>query len=344
MENRNRQFALSICMPVYMGSHLLRGALESIYRQGFNFHEIVIGDDTPPGQVEEIRRMEDIISSFADTRIKYTRNENNLGYAVNLRNIVSRATGEILFLMAQDDFLAKDALIKTHNAFLLDDDVGIVTRPFYCFMDDMRKPVRAIFPYDPLRDSILTLADGEKAFRAVFGSVGQLTGLAYRREFLEVPFNEECFPAHIYPFAGVFRSHKCVFLKDFTVAVGIRDSQTRSVSSIYSISPTDSWLRMYDTVFAGDKYRVQRLWGKRHMATHFLGLAQLKNYAEPGVVEREIGIMAKAYWRNLLNPLFYFFSLGALLVPRCILAPVVDMYKDLLNSKRKDLRDIKFNY
>jgi glycosyltransferase involved in cell wall biosynthesis len=331
-------------MPVYKGSHLLRGALESIYRQGFDFYEIIIGDDTPPDAAEELSRTRDIVASFGDKRIKYSQNARNLGYALNLRDIVSRASGDILFLMAQDDFLAKDALSKTHNAFLLDDDIGVVTRPFYCFMDDMLKPVRAIFPHDSQKDSILSLKDGEEVFRAVFGSVGQLTGLAYRREFLDVRFNEECFPAHIYPFAGIFRSHKCVFLKDFTVAVGIRDSQTRSVSSIYSISPTDSWLRMYDTVFAGDKFREQRLWGRRHMATHFLGLAQLKNYAEPGVLAREIRIMAKAYRPNLFNPLFYLFSLGALLVPRKILAPVVDLYKDSFNSRKKELRNIKFNY
>ena len=323
-----KSFSFSICVPVYKSSHLIGTMLRSILEQeNFDNFEIIIGDDNPPELKEEIEKTKKVIASFGDSRIKYYKNEKNLGYAINLQNIVSRASRDILFLMAQDDILAKDALRKTHDAFLLDENVGVVTRPYFWFEKDIKKPVRAVLPYDENKTRVISIFDGKKEFMKIFESVGQLSGLAYRREFLEVPFNDECFPAHIYPFAGILRKHKCVFLKDYTVAIGIMDSQTRSVSSIYDLSPTESWLKMYRTVFAGKEYEKQRKWGEEHILTNFMGLVQLKNYAKSGVLLKEIKILLRERRKNMLDLKFWFFVLGTVLTPRFILIPLVDWYK-----------------
>lgn len=335
-----KKHSFSVCMPVYKGAHLIGGALRGILNQKFSNFEIIIGDDNLPGDKDEIKKTQNIINSFSDDRIKYHKNEKNLGYAINLQKIVSRARNDVIFLLGQDDFIAKDALQKTHDAFLLDDDIGVVTRPYFWFMDDVNKPVRTVTPYDDTHDSVLSITDGKKQFLKIFESVGQLSGLAYRREFLVVPFNEECFPAHIYPFAGILKKHKCVFLKDYTVAVGIRDSQTRSVSSIYDLSPTESWLNMYRTVFAGDEFKKMREWGEEHITTNYVGLVQLKNYTKPGVLFREIKILVENRKRNLLNLKFWFFALGTLLAPRFVLILLVDWYKAHVNSKK--IPEIKF--
>lgn len=331
MRENLKSYNFSICLPVYKGSHILKGAIESILSQNFENLEIIIGDDNPPELLDEIRKTREIIESFRDDRIKYYKNEKNLGYAVNLKTIVSRAKNDIIFLMAQDDILAKDALQKTHNAFLLDDDVGVVTRPYFWFEKDINKPVRAVLPYDENKDTVISVFNGKREFMKIFESVGQLSGLAYWREFLEVPFNEECFTAHIYPFAGILCKHKCVFLKDYTVAVGIMNSQTRSVSSIYDLSPTESWLKMYRVVFSGDEFKKLREWGEEHILTNFVGLVQLKNYANRGVLFREIKILAKNRKRNLFDLKFWFFVIGTLLMPRQILTPLVDWYKARVN-------------
>lgn len=329
----SEKLSFSICIPVYKGSHLLWNTLSRVIDQDFRNYEILIGDDNPPYEDEEIKKTQDIIASFHDERIKYHKNEKNLGYAVNLRNIVSRSKNEIIFLLGQDDILARDALQKTHDAFFLDDDVGVVTRPYFWFMDDINKPVRVVAPYDSTRDSVLSLADGKESFLKIFESVGQLSGLAYRREFLFTPFNDECFPAHIYPFAGILKKHKCVFLKDYTVAIGIRDSQTRSVSSIYDLSPTESWLRMYKTVFSGKEYEKVRTWGIEHITTNFVGLIQIKNYAKRGILMKEIGILIRERKKNMLNMKFWFFVIGTILIPRPILVFMVDWYKTKISAR-----------
>ncbi|OQA74425.1 MAG: Abequosyltransferase RfbV [Candidatus Dependentiae bacterium ADurb.Bin246] len=341
----NEKLKFSICIPVYKGSELLKNSLDSIFRQNFdNDFEIIIGEDTPPEFVDEIKKVKSLVDSYNDPRIRFIKNEKNLGYAINLQNIVSMATGDILFLMAQDDILSKNSLQKTYDAFLLDDDIGCVTRPYFWFMDDINKPVRAVLPYDENKDSILD-SKHKDHFMKIFESVGQLSGLAYRRSFLDAPFNDECFLAHIYPFASIYKKHKCVFLKDYTVAVGILSSQTRSLSSIYDLSPTESWLKMYRTIFSGEEYKQQLGWGIDHICgNNFEGLVQLKNYANPGVLWREIKIIVKNRPKNLLNIKFWFYAIGTLIIPKVILRKMVDWYKNTILSRKMTNVKIEHNF
>ncbi len=342
------QYSVSICVPVYKGSRILKKSIDSILKQGFPFHEILFGDDNPPELPglpelkEEIENTRRLIESYNDPRLKHFKNETNLGYAVNLQRLVAKATGDIIFLMAQDDVLSNDSLAKTHDAFLLDDDVGVVTRPYFWFMNhDIKTPVRVVTPPDATRDLIFNSHESEYLFNKVFESVGQLSGLAYRRQFIEVPFHEECFPAHIYPFAGIFRKHKCVFLKDYTVAVGIEDSQTRSVSSIYDLSPTESWVNMFKSVFKGVEYSRQREWGISHIASNHIGLLQIKNFGNPGTLTREIKLLLKYRPKNFIDPKFYFFAMGCLVIPKRLLVPLIDRFKKTVSGPRH--HEVHFN-
>lgn len=323
----------SICIPTYNGASLISGALKSILSQSFKNFEIVISDDC--SQDNTI----DIIKKFKDKRIKIFKNRKNLGYGRNLRVLRKLAKGDILFLMGQDDVLLKDALLKTYNVFLLGEEIGVVTRPYYWFDEDVRKPVRAVTPYDPAQDRVLSIFDGKKEVQKIFESVGQLSGLAYRMKYMDTDFHEETFPAHIYPFASITKKHKVVFLKDYTVAVRISSSQARFKSSIYDISPTESWVKMFNTVYRGNKYRKIREVGIEQMATNFVGLVQLKNFSTFRNLIMEILILVKLRLLNLLNPKFWFFSLGTILIPRKILIWLVDSYKNkILWRKFKNMK------
>ena len=325
---------LSICMPYYKGSDYLDSVLNNIINQGFDFHEIVIGDNTPDDCSEELNRTKSIIASFKDSRIKYFKNEKDLGYPRNLQKVVSKTQGDILFLMAHDDLLAQGTLQRVHDAFLLDSDIGVVTRPYFWFMRDIHKPLRAVMPYDKDQDTIISIEDGEKAVLKVLETVGQLSGLAYRKKFIEVPFHDAVFPAHIYPFLGIFRKHKCMFLKDFTVAVRIESSQTRSLSSIYKNSPTLSWIEMFSTVLSGKEYDQVRNFCIKNYAKNYLGLVQIKNYGFLRDLLQEIAVMIKNYPLNLLNLKFWFFTGGTILMPRRILISLVDNYKATILSQK----------
>lgn len=328
-----KKLKFAIGIPTYNGASVIGEALESILSQSFQNFEVFISDDCSKDNTIEI------IKKFQDKRIKIYQNKKNLGYGKNLQVIRGRANGDVLFLMGQDDILLKDALLKTYRAFLLGEEIGAVTRPYYWFDKYAKKPVRAVTPYDEKQDRVISIFDGKRAVKKIFESVGQLSGLAYRMKYLDTSFHHETFTAHIYPLAAIAKKYKIVFLKDYTVAVRIPSSQTRFKPSIYDISPTESWIKMFKAVYRGKKYQRVREAGIEQMATNFIGLVQIKNFSSFKNLLREILILIKLRPVNLFNLKFLFFSLGTIFVPRKILIWLVDNYKNKVLSRK--LKNVK---
>lgn len=325
----------SILIPTYNGSNVIGETIRSILSQSFNNFEIIIQDDNSKDNTEEI------VKSFKDERIKFFKNTENLGYPINLERGRKQCTEEIIYLMGQDDILGTDALLNTYNAFKLSDDIGAVTRPYYWFDEDIKKPVRAKDQYDKNKDVVVSIQDGERAVIEVFKTLDQLSGLAYRRKFMDLPFHKDIFPCHIYPFASIFKKHPIVFLKDYKVAVRIRTSQSRS--PIYDRSPMQSWVDMFNNVFFEPEYKkIKEKCIKEFVAVNYVGLVQIRNYTKYRYLLREIGYLIKYRWYNIFSPAFWFFGLGCIIMPPFLFIPMVNWYKNNVNAKL--LKNIKFEY
>lgn len=323
-------------MPVYNGSSVILQTIKYILNQSFSDFELVISDDNSSDDTVEVLR------GIKDKRVKIFINPKNLGYARNLEVCRLKCSNEIIFLMGQDDILAKDALLKTYNAFS-DPEVGAVTRPYFWFYGDIKKPVRAKGVFDSKRDAVVSIFDREDAVVKVFRSLDQLSGLAFRREFMDWGFHEDIFPAHVYPFAAIFKKHKIIYLKDYTVAVRILTSQTRNLSKIYEKSPMQSWVDMFNAVFKEDNFRrLRRYCISNFVAKNFIGLVQIKNYGCFRYLLREIFLLVKYRWLNIIDLRFWFFSLGTILIPKSVLIPLVDFYKNKILSKK--FSSIEFEY
>lgn len=325
---------ICIAIPTYNGGPYLATTLKSILSQSYNNFQIVVSDDHSKDDTLEV------VESFRDKRIKIHKNRKNLGYGANLQALTRMVdkNDDILFLMGQDDILLKDALLKTALAFARGENIGLVTRPYYWFYDkDFTRPVREAPPYNPKKDEVISIFDGEKQFRYIFMPtvVGQLSGLAYRLRYWDRGFHTDTFVAHVYPFASIAKRYSVVALKDYTVAVRIASSQSRSKSSIYDISPLESWVRMYKTIFPGEKYRKFRHWGIEFISsTNFVGLVQIKNFSTFGNLLREIFLHLKYHWLNFFNPVFWFFAAVSLLTPSQLLIRLVDEFKNKILSRR----------
>lgn len=318
---------VSICIPTYNSEHLIKDAIDSIFSQSYKNFEIIVSDDcSKDGTVSVLR-------SIKDKRIKLHVNKKNLGYGGNIRQFKKLTKGEIIYLLAQDDLIINEGLKRTVSMFIKNKNVGVVTRPYYWFGKDPKVAIRHIPPANPNKDICINVRRSPKKIIPIIESVGQLSGLAYRTDLFS-EFHTDVFPAHIYPFMEILRTHDCGFLSQYSIAVGTYDSQTRFKSSIYDMSPTESWMRMFNTVFGDAKYVKVRKIAKDHMAQNYLGLIQLKNHGKtPRILYREIFIMIKERWQNLLSPTFWFFVLGTALTPRFILIYLVDRYKETIGKK-----------
>jgi hypothetical protein len=172
--------------------------------------------------------------------------------------------------------------------------------------------------------------------------VGQLSGLAYRTKYMDMAFHEDIFPAHIYPFASILKTHKVVCLKDYTVAVRIESSVTRHNSHIYDTSPTESWIKMFETVYSGDQYEDLRKQCINFITSDFNGLVQLKTSASMKILLREILVLIRYRWHNIFNVKFWLFTSGTILIPSKVLRTLVDgLKRDVLSQT---LSEVLFEY
>ncbi len=324
-------------MPVYNGEKIVEPTIWSILNQSFKNFDLIIIDDCSKDKSGEV------IKSIKDKRIKYFRNERNLGYSGNIERCRQKAKGDIIYLMGQDDIMADDTLLNTYLAFASNDDIGAVTRPYYWFDEDINTPVRIKKQLNPNKDEIVTIKDNPKKIVRMFETLDQLSGLAYRRKFMDLPFHEDVFPCHVYPFASIFKKHPVVFLKDYNIAVRISTSQTKSLLAIDEKPPIKTWKDMFDNVFYEKKFqKIKKYLITNFVAVNYVGLIQLRNYAKFRYFLRCIYYLIKYRWQNIFNPCFWFFSLGCLITPPFILIPLVDWWKN--NISTFFFKKIKFVY
>jgi glycosyltransferase involved in cell wall biosynthesis len=329
------KYKFSILIPTYNRANLLRRTIDSVLSQEFDNFEIIVNDNASVDSTKEV------IKSYDDNRIRYHCNQRNLGYPGNLEEARKKAVGDIIYLLGDDDILSKNALMKTYNAFLINGNIGAVTRPYFWFNNDPKVPVREESPLNIEKDEIVTIDDSPEKIIMVFKTLGQLSGLAYKKEYMDLRFHEDIFTCHIYPFFSIFKKHPIVFLKDYTVAVRISTSISKTVSSTYNKSPLQSWVDLFNNVFYESEFsKFREHFIKNYVSVNYVGLLQIKNYAKYKYLLREIFLLIKYRWYNIIDVRFWFFSLGCILTPSFLLIPLIDHYKSNVLSKK--ITNIKF--
>lgn len=88
---------VSVCIPTYNRAHYLQGAIESVLTQTYHEFEIIVSDNASTDGTEALVR------SFRDLRIRYLRNERNVGGPANWVRAVSAASGTYCVIIGDDD-------------------------------------------------------------------------------------------------------------------------------------------------------------------------------------------------------------------------------------------------
>ncbi|MFH1027215.1 MAG: glycosyltransferase family 2 protein [Pseudomonadota bacterium] len=88
---------ITVLMPVHNGGKFLRPAIASILQQTLTEFEFVIIDDASSDETD------DVVRQFSDSRIRYFRNEQNLGVAQTLNKGLDLANGDYIVRADADD-------------------------------------------------------------------------------------------------------------------------------------------------------------------------------------------------------------------------------------------------
>ena len=327
---------VSVCLPVWNGAKTVLETIQSVLNQTFKNFELVIIDNASTDNTV------DLVRSMMDKRIRLYRNKRNLGCGGNLEVCKKRAMGNILFYVSDDDILDVNALRKVYQAFQISKDIGIVTRPYYWFNEDVSKSVRVTKQFS--RNQIISMDSPYENIKDVIALADQISGIGFRKKYMNFSFRNKRFVEMASAVLPMLKNCKTVVLKDNIVAVRTSASGYRenSNSLVFKNSPMMAWHDLITITYYEDKFRgLKEYLIRNFVAKNYVGLVQIKNFGSYKSLFREIYYLIKLRWLNIFNPRFWLFSIGTIIIPRFILRKLVVIYKNKINSKF--LRKIKIN-
>ncbi|MEW6246148.1 MAG: glycosyltransferase [Nitrospirota bacterium] len=129
------QPVVSVCLPTYNRSKMLREAVASVLSQTLHNFELIVSDNASEDDTEEVVR------SFKDPRIVYMRNSRNIGMTANINKCFATAKGEFIALCPDDDLMLPSNLARkvellkrvptmglVHSRFHVVDEHGTIVR------------------------------------------------------------------------------------------------------------------------------------------------------------------------------------------------------------------------
>ncbi|MET9260743.1 glycosyltransferase [Amycolatopsis sp. NPDC004079] len=141
---------LTIGLPVYNGEEFLGEALDALLGQTYEDFELIISDNASEDGTEEIVRK----YAQEDSRIRYLRQQRNIGATPNHNVLLDQARGELFKWASHDDLYGRELLAKcvealdarpemivAHSHQAIIDENGAVTVPLdYRHKTDAPRP------------------------------------------------------------------------------------------------------------------------------------------------------------------------------------------------------------
>jgi len=103
---------VSFVVPCYKLAHLLPECVNSILGQTYGDIEVLIMDDCSPDNTPEVAR------SFKDPRVRYIRNDPNLGALRNYNKGIELSCGKYVWLISADDYLRRPYVLQRYVSLM----------------------------------------------------------------------------------------------------------------------------------------------------------------------------------------------------------------------------------
>ena len=172
---------VSIGMPVFNDKLFLGKALESIINQSYSNFELILSDDcSTDGSAQICEKY-----ALKDSRIKYTRQEHNIGISRNMEFLLSQAAGEYFMWAGDDDLWHSDFIALHVKAHENSPNIISVFCP-YCFIDEDDNVLQRPIPRDRSYESRFSLIRLLKL--AYFWDDGFGYGMFKREKIINVKF------------------------------------------------------------------------------------------------------------------------------------------------------------
>ena len=217
---------VSVCIPTYNHGRYIGKTLQSIVNQTYKNIEIIVCDNASTDNTREV------VESFSDSRIKYYRNQTNLGPAKNSIKARMFARYEYIAFYHSDD-IYDPRIVESELSFLLNrPEVGVVfARDILIDERDRVISLGVSLPRCLRNREVSTFADVLKGLLERCGSFFVWPALMARKQVFDVAgeFNDE------YTVGGLGGAGDVAFIlqtaKHFSVAILKERLLRRRISS-----------------------------------------------------------------------------------------------------------------
>jgi glycosyltransferase involved in cell wall biosynthesis len=165
---------VSTGVPVYNGERFIRQALDSLLGQTYQRLEVVICDNASTDRTEAICRE----YALKDPRIRYHRNEANIGVTPNFRRVLELSTGEYFMWASVDDRKPPTAVSNCLEALQREPRAVMAYGPVLLRVQDQEELLEIS---NEMHMAGLDVRDRVRAFTLGLTSQGIVYGL-YRRD------------------------------------------------------------------------------------------------------------------------------------------------------------------
>ena len=212
---------LSICIPAYNRPNELIELLDSIERQAYAPHEVIICEDRSPER-EDISSAVQSFKRRSNLVVRYYENDVNLGYDANLRKTISLATGDYIFLSGNDDILS-DGCLEVVSRKIKIYSPSILVRSYASFYKDSNNAL-TLHKY-VLRDYFVRFSVEEAAW--LFYRSVLVSGLVFSAKRAQ-EFQSSCVDGTLYYqnylLSKIFQTGSVLYVPDILVHNRILDA------------------------------------------------------------------------------------------------------------------------
>lgn len=128
---------VSVCIPNYNQGRFIGAAIQSVLNQTYKDFELIIVDNCSADNSEEV------VKSFSDPRIRFYKNEKNIGMTRNWNRCISLAKGGYICILCADDVYLPHFLEKASSILDSNPTVGLVHSA--CKMIDADGKITGVF-------------------------------------------------------------------------------------------------------------------------------------------------------------------------------------------------------
>ena len=199
----------SVIIATFNRARLLERCLKSVVSCSLSDIEILVADNASPDSTQEVLR------SCHDSRLRFWRNETNIGVCLNLLKLLQEAQGRWVFFLTDDDCLVEGALERLAESLVMHPNVGVVSSSVNN-IDEQENPIGTTHYLMGTQE----LATGMPALAGLVRTAHLLSRLTVRREWMEMG-GFEAHMSGLYPqmylVGAILKEHCGLYLEESLV-------------------------------------------------------------------------------------------------------------------------------